>query len=67
MMMVNGVGAVLGSTISGLLITHYYTLADGSKNWQGIWICFASYSLVVAVLFALIFKHKHEPIAEFSH
>ena len=25
-----------------------------------VWIAFVSYALVVAVLFAILFKHKHE-------
>jgi NHS family xanthosine MFS transporter len=60
MMMTNGVGAMLGSLISGLVIKHYFTNADGSKDWHGIWISFAMYSLVVAVLFLVLFKHKHK-------
>ena len=61
MMMTNGVGAVLGSTISGLVIEYYFTAADGSKDWHGIWISFAAYSAVVAVAFLILFKHKHVP------
>jgi NHS family xanthosine MFS transporter len=26
-----------------------------------IWLVFAAYALVIAILFALLFKHKHEP------
>lgn len=59
MMMTNGVGAVAGSTISGFIIQEYYTAADGTKDWHGIWMAFAIYSLVVAILFAVFFKHKH--------
>jgi MFS transporter, NHS family, xanthosine permease len=62
MMMTNGIGAYLGSTISGFLIDHYYVTAAG-KNWHGIWLTFAIYSLIVAVLFAIMFKHKHDPKA----
>lgn len=29
------------------------------KNWQGIWLSFTVYALVVTLLFALLFKHKH--------
>ena len=58
MMMTNGFGAVIGSFLSGLLIQKYFTYADNSKNWFGIWISFASYALVVAILFLLVFKHK---------
>jgi NHS family xanthosine MFS transporter len=60
MMMTNGVGAVLGSTISGLVIQKYFTNADNSKDWHSIWLSFAAYSLVVAVLFLLLFKYRHQ-------
>ena len=58
MMMTNGFGAVIGSFLSGLLIQKYFTHTDNSKNWFGIWISFASYALVVAILFLVVFKHK---------
>jgi NHS family xanthosine MFS transporter len=60
MMMTNGVGAFLGSRISGWMIDRYYTTANGDKQWQGIWLVFAIYALIVAVLFAIFFKHKHD-------
>jgi NHS family xanthosine MFS transporter len=59
MMMTNGVGAFLGSKISGWVIDRFYTRQGGDKNWQGIWFAFAVYALVVAVLFTILFKHKH--------
>ena len=31
------------------------------KDWHQIWLVFAIYALVIAVLFALLFKHKHNP------
>ncbi len=62
MLMTNGIGAVLGSSISGLVIEAFFTHPDQSKDWHGIWMTFATYSLVVAVLFMLLFKHKHEPM-----
>ncbi len=66
MMMTNGFGAYLGSKISGVVIDTYYTTAEG-KDWHGIWLSFAIYSLIVAVLFALFFKHKHNPDLEVKH
>jgi NHS family xanthosine MFS transporter len=60
MMMTNGVGAVLGSSLSGIIIQEYFTYPDQSKDWQGIWIAFSFYALVIAVLFMLLFKHKHD-------
>ncbi len=62
MMMTNGVGAYLGSKISGFIIDSYFTTANG-KDWHGIWLSFAIYSLIVAILFAIFFKHKHDPNA----
>jgi len=63
MMMTNGFGAFLGSRISGIIIDKYYVLDGGKFDWKGIWIAFAAYSLVVAILFAILFKHKHDPKA----
>ncbi|HNU89152.1 MAG TPA: nucleoside permease [Ferruginibacter sp.] len=61
MMMTNGVGAWLGSTISGYIIGKYFVAADGTRDWHNIWLCFAAYALVVAILFGVLFKHKHDP------
>jgi NHS family xanthosine MFS transporter len=102
MMMTNGIGAMLGSYSSGIIIENYYKLkfetlgeltayfglnssikADSAilermigsskivngqfteavsfNNWPWIWITFALYALVIAVLFALLFRHKHDP------
>ncbi|MRJ10156.1 MFS transporter [Ornithobacterium rhinotracheale] len=61
MMMTNGFGAILGSTISGWLIQRFYTLPSGEIVWHDVWLVFSAYSLVVAVLFAFMFKHKHNP------
>lgn len=60
MMMTNGFGAILGSVSSGIIIDLYFTTESG-KDWQGIWITFAVYSLIIALLFAIFFKHKHKP------
>ncbi len=58
MMMTNGIGAVLGSSISGFVIQKYYTAAGGAKDWASIWLAFAAYVLAVAVLFAVSFKNR---------
>ena len=59
MMMTNGFGAMIGSFVSGVIIDKYF-MVDGMKNWEGIWFTFAAYSAVVGILFAIMFKHKHE-------
>jgi len=58
MMMTNGFGAVLGSSVSGFVIDKYFTL-NGTKDWYSIWISFAIYALIIAIAFAFLFKHKH--------
>ena len=69
MMMTNGVGAYLGSQISGFAIDQFFTQANGTKDWHNIWLSFAGYALVVAVLFLLLFKHEHNPdeVKNISH
>ncbi len=39
------------------------------KDWSHIWLAFAIYALVIAILFGIMFKHKHNPeeIAEVKH
>jgi len=61
MMMVNGFGALIGSFASGYVIQKYFTMADGSKDWFHIWITFASYALVLAIIFPFVFKDKFGP------
>jgi NHS family xanthosine MFS transporter len=60
MMMSNGFGAFFGGIISGFIIDKYFTI-DGQRDWHNIWLAFAGYALVVAILFAVLFKHKHNP------
>jgi len=31
------------------------------KDWHNIWLAFAAYALIIAIAFALMFKHKHDP------
>ena len=61
MMMTNGFGAVMGSSLSGIIIQKYFTDANNNKDWHSIWLTFAAYALVIAILFIAVFKHKHEP------
>jgi MFS transporter, NHS family, xanthosine permease len=68
MMMTNGFGAIIGSSVSGFVIQNFFT-RNGLKDWHSIWLTFAAYSLAVAVLFAVFFKHKHESgrLTEINH
>jgi NHS family xanthosine MFS transporter len=59
-MMTNGFGAYLGSKISGNIINNYF-VHQGISDWHSIWLAFAGYALIIAILFAVLFKHKHNP------
>ncbi len=55
--MTNGIGAVLGNILAGWVITMWFEdPTTGAKDWSGIWLSFAAYSLVVMVLFAIFFR-----------
>jgi len=66
-MLTNGFGAIIGAYGSGYIIDMF--TKDGIKDWQTIWYVFAVYALVVAILFALLFKYKHRPetLKEIKH
>ena len=68
MMMSNGFGAFFGGLISGVVIDKFFT-HEGMRDWHNIWLAFSGYALVIAVLFAVFFKHKHNPeeVANVSH
>lgn len=70
MLMTNGVGAVLGNIVAGFVIVKWFEdPITHAKDWYGIWMTFAAYALVVAILFAFLFKHKHNPkeLSTISH
>ncbi len=68
MMMSNGFGAFFGGIISGQVIDAFFT-HDGVRDWHNIWLAFATYALVIAIAFSVMFKHKHNPeeVANVSH
>ncbi len=57
MLMTNGIGAFLGTWISGYVVD-YFT-QDGIKDWRSIWFCFAAYALIIGIVFPFVFKYKH--------
>ena len=59
MLMTNGLGAYLGGFFSGRVVD-YFTI-DGIRNWPNIWFTFATYALVLGIIFPLVFKYKHDP------
>ena len=60
-LMTNGIGTVLGTLGSGLVVDYFTT--DGVKDWPSIWFSFAGYSLILLVTFGLVFKGRKQQAA----
>lgn len=61
MMMTNGFGATIGTVLAQQVVNHYVDFSSQSPQvdgWSQAWMVFAGYMLVVAVLFAVLFKEK---------
>lgn len=71
MLMTNGIGASVGTWLAGKVVMHYCDWNNGylvaregvTGGWQATWGIFAAYALVVALVFTVAFKHKHNPAA----
>jgi len=65
MMMTNGFGATIGMIAAQYIVNHFvYSQTDINiqlEGWKTSWFIFAGYALIVTVLFALLFKYKHNP------
>jgi NHS family xanthosine MFS transporter len=62
-LMTNGIGATLGNLGAQMVVNHYVDMTSTSpqtEGWSQAWMIFAGYALVVAVLFVIFFKYKHE-------
>ena len=62
-MMTNGFGATVG-TLSAQAVVNAVVYSKDTPmaqmaGWETVWYIFAGYALVVAILFALIFRYKH--------
>lgn len=59
MLMTNGLGATIGTLAAGEIVNHFCQWnSDGFLvgDWTTVWFIFASFALVVAVAFAIIFR-----------
>lgn len=65
-MMVNGIGAILGSLASGKIIELYF-IHNNVKDWQSIWLVFAAYAAIVTLLFFFLFKDNKNTSTKISH
>jgi nucleoside transporter len=63
MMMTNGVGATIGTLGAQVVVNHFVFSHEGAAaqvaGWHTSWYIFAAYALVVAIVFAIVFKYKH--------
>ena len=56
-----GIGMGIGSKLSGIVLD-MYTAADGTKNWTAVWLVPAGITVVVLVIFALLFTDRIKPV-----
>ena len=64
MMMTNGLGATIGSLCAQMVVNHFTMGKTGAElmtGWTSAWYVFAGFALVLAFLFAALFKYKHNP------
>ena len=58
MLMTNGLGASIGVIAAQEVVNHFTANQTNFAGWPIAWYIFAGYALVIAVLFALVFKDK---------
>lgn len=62
--MTNGIGATVG-TLSAQAVVNRFVDFNSTEpqvaGWSQAWFIFAAYALVVAVVFAIVFRYKHVP------
>lgn len=73
MMMTNGFGATIGAWAAGKIVNAFTKIEVGNElvdlpefndlmaGWSTSWYIFAAFALVVGILFAIVFKYKHNP------
>ncbi len=68
MMMTNGVGATLGTLGAQAVVNRFvFSQPDAASQiagWHTSWYIFAAYALVVAIVFAFVFRYRHTPPAK---
>jgi NHS family xanthosine MFS transporter len=72
MIMTNGIGATVGTLGAQAVVNHFVpqnvvdtegVVTNGievAQGWSHTWLTFAGYALVVALLFWVLFKYKHD-------
>lgn len=73
MIMTNGVGATIGTLGAQAVVNRFVysqqTAEAMTAGWSTSWLLFAGYALTVGVVFALVFKYRHDPeaVARMNH
>ena len=65
MMMTSGFGATFGTVMAQQVVNHYVDFTSHVpqvEGWSQAWLVFAGYMLMVALLFTVFFKYKHNNI-----
>ncbi len=60
MLMTNGLGASVGVIAAQEVVNHYTMQGTNFEGWPTAWYIFAGYALVVALVFAVVFKEKKQ-------
>ena len=58
MLMTNGLGASIGVIAAQEVVNHFTYDQTNFAGWPTAWYIFAGYALVIALLFAVLFKEK---------
>ena len=58
-----GVGMYIGFYMAGIIVDKYL-LADGTHDWQSIWLIPCAFAAAIALLFVLLFKNDKTKTAE---
>ena len=61
--MTNGLGATIGTLSAQWVVNQFVDFGSTEPQvagWSHAWFIFAAYALIVAILFSIVFKYKHE-------
>ena len=71
MIMTNGIGATVGTLGAQAVVNHFVPATENIEGvvvngisvvegWSTAWLVFAGYALVVALMFMILFRYKHD-------
>ena len=60
--MTNGIGATVGTLCAQAVVNRFVDFSSTEpqvEGWSSAWFVFAGYALIVAIVFAMVFRYKH--------